>query len=155
MNEEDYLYETARRLTYNLRTIYGRLANELVKEGKNEKAIEVADLAMSKMPVEKYGFDYFIMGLLESYYRAGAKEKAREYVNMFADDLDDELAYYAQFKGKDRKAVTNEIQSAGQYYQMLFSMVQQNESNQPMTQQGLQNNDIFQRYQQAVQPFGM
>ena len=156
MEKEDvYLDETARRLTYNLRTIYGRLANELIAKGQKDKAIEVCDFAMSKMPVEKYGFDYFILGLLEAYYKAGDAEKGRMYVEKFADDLDEELSYYAQFKGKDRKAVTGEIQSAGQYYQMLFSMVQQNEIGMPMTQEGLQNNDIFQRYQRAVQPFGM
>jgi tetratricopeptide (TPR) repeat protein len=153
--EDVYLDETARRLTYNLRTIYGRLANKLVEEGQNEKALEVCNYAMSKMPVEKYGFDYFILGLLEAYYKAGDAETARKYVEMFADDLDEELAYYAQFRGRDRKGVTQEIQSAGQYYQMIFSFVQQNEIRKPMTQQGLQENDIFQRYQQAVAPFGM
>lgn len=153
--EDVYLDETSRRLTYNLRTIYGRLANKLVEEGQNEKALEVCNYAMSKMPVEKYGFDYFILGLLEAYYKAGDAETARKYIEMFADDLDEELAYYAQFRGRDRKGITQEIQSAGQYYQMIFSFVQQNEIRKPMTQQGLQENDIFQRYQQAVAPFGM
>jgi len=150
-----YLDETARRLTYNLRTIYGRLATSLVENGRNEDAIEVVDFAMSKMPVEKYGFDYFILSLLEAYYKAGDTEKARSYINMFADNLDDELRYYQQFKGSEKRAITQDVQSAGQYYQMLFQMVQQYELGTAMTQQNLEKNDMFVRYQKAVQPFGM
>ena len=44
-----YLDETNRRLSYNLRTIFGRLANELVAEGKNDKAVE-ASTALSFFP---------------------------------------------------------------------------------------------------------
>ncbi len=151
--EDVYLDETARRLTYNLRTIYGRLANSLIESGEKEKAIEVLDRLMEKVPVEKYGFDYFIMNAIEAYYKAGDSESARKYIDLFADQLDDELTYYAQFSAKDRRAITNEIQSNGQYYQMIFGMVQQYELGMPMTEAGLQNNEIYARYRKALQPF--
>ncbi len=153
--EDVYLDETARRLTYNLRTIYGRLANSLVQKGRSEDAIKVLDFAMEKMPVEKYGFDYFILSMLEAYYKAGDVEKASKYINMFADNLDEELRYYQQFKGSDKRAIAQDVQSAGQYYQMLFQIVQQYEVRQPMTEEALQKNEMFKRYQKAVTPFGM
>ena len=150
-----YLDETARRLTYNLRTIYGRLANKLIEEGDNQRAIEVCDRAMEIMPIEKFDFDYFIIGLLEAYYRAGDIEKGHMYVTKFADKLDEELAYFAQFKGKDKRAVNQEIQSAAQYYQMILGMVQQYELRGANRQQDFQNNELFLRYQKAVQPLGI
>ncbi len=146
-----YLDETNRRLSYNLRNAFGRLASQLNAEGKKEKAIEVLDLAMEKMPEEKFAFNYFIFGILEGYYQAGAKEKGNEMLMLFATRLDEELAYYQQFKGNKREAIQQEIQSAAQYYQMLLRIYQQYES----PGENIQETDFFKRYQNALRPLGM
>lgn len=131
-----YLDETNRRLSYNLRTIFGRLANEFVLEGDNQKAVEVLDHAMKIMPAEKFGYNYFLFGIIDAYYRAGATDKARDLTNNFADHLDDELEYYAGFSRDDRKRAKNEWQTDLQFYQMLFRNVQMhdNESTQSFYQ---------------------
>jgi hypothetical protein len=148
-----YLDETARRLTYNLRTIYGRLANKLIQEGDNERAIAVCDRAMEIMPVEKFGYDYFIFGLLEAYFRAGESEIGLKYATDFADTLDEELAYYAQFTGKKKREISQEAASAIQYYQMLLQLTQQMQMGKSMSPDNAQANDLFLRYQKAVAPF--
>ncbi|MGB0176196.1 MAG: DUF2723 domain-containing protein, partial [Owenweeksia sp.] len=92
-NMEDpgvYLDETNRRLSYNLRNCFGRLATKLAEEGKNDKAIEVLDFCMAKMPEEKFEFNYFIFSVIDGYYKAGASEKARAMIDLFADRLDKE-----------------------------------------------------------------
>jgi tetratricopeptide (TPR) repeat protein len=150
-----YLDETARRLTYNLRTIYGRLANKLIQEGDNERAIAVCDRAMEIMPVEKFGYDYFIFGLIEAYFKAGNTETGLKLANGFADTLDEELAYYGQFKGKKKREINQEVQSAAQFYQMLLQLTQQYKVGKPMTQDNMQENDLYLRYQKAVAPFGL
>ncbi|MDX5326951.1 MAG: DUF2723 domain-containing protein [Bacteroidota bacterium] len=147
-NMEDpnvYLDETNRRLSFNLRNIYGRLAMELAKEGKNEKAIEVADLAMEKMPIEKFGFNYFVFGLIEAYYRAGANDKGHDLVMAYADRLDEELLYYNQFKGTKRKLVEQDAQNAAQYYQMLIQLYQQFEVKD-FSNEGVQKNPLYERF---------
>ena len=121
---EVYLDETNRRLSYNLRTIYGRLANELILEGDKERAIEVLDYAMEIMPAEKFGYNYFIFSLIESYYRAGAMDKARMYTDEFATQLDAEMAFYAAMDRSDRKRANQEIRTNTQFYQMLGQFVQ-------------------------------
>ena len=121
---EVYLDETNRRLSYNLRTIYGRLANELILEGDKERAIEVLDYAMEIMPAEKFGYNYFIFSLIESYYRAGALDKARMYTDQFATQLDAEMAFYAAMDRSDRKRANQEIRTNTQFYQMLGQFVQ-------------------------------
>ena len=30
------------------------------------------DFAMDKMPAEKFGYNYFVFGIIDSYYKAGA-----------------------------------------------------------------------------------
>jgi hypothetical protein len=152
---EVYLDETARRLTFNLRTIYGRLATKLIEQGDNARALEVCNKAMATMPVEKFGYDYFLFGLIEAYFKAGDAETGRKLANGFADTLDEELAYYAQFKGKKKREVNQEIQSASQYYQMILGLVQQYEVGKPMTENNMQENDLYLRYQKAVAPFGI
>lgn len=156
-NMEDpdvYLDETNRRITYNLRNSFGRLAGALIDKGENEKAIKVLDFCMEKMPEEKFQFNYFIFGVIENYFRAGATEKGQEMVNLFADRLDEELAYYQQFKGDDRDKVQQEIQAAGQYYQMLLRIKQQYDRGGE-SPQNFQESEFFKRFQNALQPFGL
>jgi MFS family permease len=146
-----YLDETNRRLSYNLRNAFGRLAGQLNNEGKKEEAVKVLDLAMEKMPEEKFAFNYFIFGVLEGYYQAGAKEKGSNMLMLFADRLDEELSYYQQFKGSKREAIQQEIQSAAQYYQMLLRLYQQYEA----PGSNVQESEFFKRYQNALRPFGL
>ena len=142
---EVYLDETNRRLSYNLRTIFGRLANELTKEGQNAKAVEVLDFAMEKMPAEKFGYNYFLFGIIDSYYRAGATDKARQLTNEFADFLDSELTYYEGLDRNDRKRMRNEWSTDLQFYQMLFRNIQMHD------QENQQN--FYQRYAAIAQSF--
>ena len=152
--DDVYLDETNRRVTFNLRNIYGRLGKQLASEGKNEKAIAVLDLAEEKMPETKFAYDYFVFNIIEGYYQAGAKEKAQAMISTFADRLEGELAYYGQFKGSKRKMVQKEINAASSYFQELVRFVNQYENNNSQQIETLQDNEIYQRYAKALQPFG-
>ncbi len=128
-NMEDpdvYLDETNRRLSFNLRSIMGRLAGELAKEGKKDKAVEICDLAMEKMPIEQFGYSYFLLSVIDSYYKAGAPEKGDALVAGYIDEIEAELIYYSQFKGKRRKQIADETGAADQYFRMLLGIYQEN-----------------------------
>ncbi len=156
-NMEDpavYCDETSRRPTYNLRNSFGRLANALTEQGDNERAVEVLDFAMAKMPEEKFQFNYFIFGIIEGYYKAGATEKGRALVDLFADRLDEEANYYRQFKGDDRIAVKSEMDALNSYYQALLRFVNQYELGGGNQLKDLQGNDFYKRYQNAMQLIG-
>lgn len=142
---EVYLDETNRRLSYNLRTIFGRLANQFIIEGNNEKAVEVLDFAMEKMPTEKFGYNYFLFGVIDAYYRAGATDKARALTDNFAQYLDDELNYYAGFSREDKRRAQQEWQTDLQFYQMLFRNIQQFDQEQTQS--------FYQRYVAAAGAF--
>jgi tetratricopeptide (TPR) repeat protein len=143
-----YLDETARRLTYNLRTIYSRLANQLILEGDKERAIEVCDKAMEIMPTSKYPLGFYGLGLIRAYYLAGDIEKGDMYVTECMDNLDDELYYYQAFNRKQKKQITNEIQMAGGMYAELVRMAQPYEARN-----NTGDSELVARYNRALQPF--
>lgn len=148
---EVYHDETNRRVTYNLRNIYGRLGSALAKKGENERAVEVLDKAMEMMPEEKFAFDYFIFNILEAYYQAGEYEKAREISNLFADRLDEQLAYYRKFKGDKRSYVQNEVTAASQYYGNLLNLMAKYDPE--VEGKNPQQSPLYQRYVNAISPF--
>ena len=147
-----FLDETVRRSSFNLRINYGRLASELSRLGRSDEALKVLDFAMEKMPVNKLGYDYFFLNLIEGYYQAGAKERAMNYVQDFSNAMEEELRYYAQFKGSDKRAIQNEIQTDLQFMQMLARMLMQYEyNNEPLTQEEYKNVELIRLYEELAE----
>ena len=147
-----FLDETVRRSSFNLRINYGRLASELSRLGRTDEALKVLDFAMEKMPVNKLGYDYFFLNLIEGYYQAGAEERAMNYVQDFSNAMEEELRYYAQFKGSDKRAIQNEIQTDLQFMQMLARMLMQYEyNNEPLTQEEYKNVELIRLYEELAE----
>lgn len=144
-----YLDETNKRVSYNLRNSFGRLADQLVKEGKNEKALKALNRCEEIMPESKFAYNYFVFGVIEGYFKAGNATRGMEMINLFADRLDEEIKYYRQFKGKDKKLVSLDIRTAVSYYQQLVRIVQQNTggANDP---DDPDQAAIFKRYNEAT-----
>jgi hypothetical protein len=142
---EVYLDETNKRLSYNFRNIYARLASQLAAEGQNEKAVKVLDFCMEKMPLEKFEFNYFMFGIIEAYLRAGANEKAMNLMNQFADQLDQELRYFKQFTRNKRKAIQQELQNSMQFYQFLAQL----EMQYILKSNDLNKSTLYQRFTTA------
>ncbi|MCC5917972.1 MAG: DUF2723 domain-containing protein [Cryomorphaceae bacterium] len=141
-----YLDETNRRMASNFRNIYGRLASALAKEGEKEKAVEVLDRIMDEMPEHNFPYNFFVLGIIEAYYEAGATDKAVELVNQYADRLEGELKYYRSFTGNKRKAVNSEVSQASQYFQYLVNISSQYDG----TRNNIQESELFQRYQRVA-----
>lgn len=140
-----YLDETNRRLSYNFRNIYARLASELAAEGQNEKAIKALDFCMEKMPIEKFEFNYFMFGIIEGYLKAGANDKAMDLMNKFADQLDQEIRYFNQFKGNKRKAISQELQNSLQFYRFLAQL----EMQYILKSNDFSQSQLYKRFEQA------
>ena len=146
-----FLDETNRRSTFNLRINYGRLASELSRQGRSEDAIKVLDFAMEKMPVTKLGYDYFFLSLIEGYYQAGDKVKGMSYIMDFARVMEDELRYYSQYSGADKRAIKNEIQTDLQFMQMLVRLLMQYEyNNEALTQEEYKNVELIKLYEELA-----
>lgn len=146
---DNYYDETCRRPVYNLRTIFGRAASELTAKGETERAVQLLDRAMELMPVEKFELNYFARGLIQGYYAAGEIEKGDELVVLFAEQLDQEIAYLESF---GRNEVPREqMGNALGLYRMINNMAslyhRQNPESGP--------NPIREQYQPVKQRYGL
>jgi|LGOV01.1.fsa_nt_gb hypothetical protein len=125
-NPNIYMDETNRRTSsWSVRNNVARLANALVDDGENEKAIEVLDMLMANIPTSTYPKNHFIMGIIDGYYRAGANEKGRALITEFFDDNYEEVKYYARFDRQQQLGLQNEIQIKLSEFQGLLQMASQ------------------------------
>lgn len=76
------------------RYMFARLADALVNEGQNEKAIKVVDRMFELFPDEKIPLSYDSFPATEQYFRAGAIEKGAEKVRVMAENSFAMLNYY-------------------------------------------------------------
>lgn len=94
---------------------YARLAKALAAEGKNEKAIEVLNYCMDTFPLDRITYDPYVADIIESYFLAGATEKAVEMTNAFCDYYYKRLDYFLKQKPYIVNSAEFEIQTAIQY----------------------------------------
>jgi hypothetical protein len=94
---------------------YARLAKALVTEGKNEKAIQVLDLCMNALPLDRVSYDPYVADLIEAYFAAGATDKALEMTTAFCDYYYGHLDYYLKQDPYIVSSAEYEIQTAIQY----------------------------------------
>jgi hypothetical protein len=80
-------------LTY--RGNLARLIEVLIQEGDFEKAEEIADLAMAKMPVKLFGFYTMLEPYIGAYYELEATEKARKLYSEVSKKYQENLTYYS------------------------------------------------------------
>lgn len=87
-----YMDENVLRMTMNLRSNFGRLAEELIAEGRPEDAVKVLDYCLDVLPLENVPYNLFMIRFPEVYYKVGNKEKAQLLTRKMLD------IFEAQFK---------------------------------------------------------
>ena len=78
------------------RQIFVNVAKEMLKIGDSARAVEMLDMCQEAVPAENYPLDmtylgfsneYMVIDMIETYYSAGADEKALELSRRLADEL--------------------------------------------------------------------
>ncbi len=95
------------------------LANQLVAEGKKDKAIQVLDKVMAKITEHSYCYDYTGYFIAASYYRAGALAKADSLTNKIMRNADQDFEWWAGLPDGSKLSVTEDIRSQFQIMQSL------------------------------------
>jgi len=105
-----YLDETNRRMTMNFRNNFARLADALIKEGKNDSALAVVKRCEEVMPENTVPYEYFMTQIAEIYYRLGKIQHANEIMKKIKKVYELELKYYFSFDAKRGKQLDYEKQ---------------------------------------------
>ena len=79
-------------ITY--RTNLARLMEQLINEGKMDKAKNIINLAMTKMPLEYYEFYTMLEPFAAGYYEVGEKAKAQALLTQLIKKYQDNLDFY-------------------------------------------------------------
>ena len=124
-SQDIYHDPETRKNSISFRSNITRLANALIDEEKTEKAINVLDLAMEKMPIDSFGYYSLVTPIASAYYRAGATEKAQQIAQKISFGYQEYMRYYAQLDNDDQLALMEDIVgNVERYKSLLIEVVQ-------------------------------
>jgi hypothetical protein len=114
-----------RRNAISYRTNLSRLTKQLIAEGKLDKARKIIDLAVTKTPVDYYGYYLTLEPFVSGYYEIGQKEKARQLVGKLMNKYKEELLYYSTFTFADQSFMAEDIVRAIERYRSLLQVIKE------------------------------
>ena len=112
-----------RKNSISFRSNMARLAEQLIEEGKDDKALEIIDLALEKMPVDFYGYYSLLVPFIDGYYKIGAQKKGQELAIEVMDKYADRLQYFASLNPNQQYAIGEEIITEIERYRTLVEAV--------------------------------
>lgn len=118
-----------RRNSITYRTNLSRLMNQLIAEGKIDKAKNIINLAMTKMPLDKYGYYSLVEPFAGGYYKVGEKGKAQDLLNKLVQKYKENLNYYATLSGGDQSDLAIDIITDIERYRSLLQVMKENKDN--------------------------
>lgn len=113
-NSEDpsvYIDPQTRAQGISFRSNMARLVEQLIEEEKLDKAEQVMDLAVEKMPLKAFRFYAFIEPFIQGYYAVSATEKAQNLSAALLELYLDHLAYYTTLDAEESYLRIEEIYS--------------------------------------------
>jgi hypothetical protein len=125
-SEKIYHDPETRRNSITYRTNLSRLMNELIAEGKIDKAKNVINLAMTKMPVDKFGYYSLVEPFAGGYYKVGETAKAHDLLNKLVNKYKENLNYYSTLSGSDQTDLAIDIITDIERYRSLLHVMKEN-----------------------------
>jgi hypothetical protein len=107
-NPNVYFDENYRRFPINARLHFWRLADQLLEEGKKERAREVALHSLNVLPDAGVPFDEMTSNMVSVLLQVGETEKATEVADLMSGRADETLDYYIRHSpGSQQEIRTN------------------------------------------------
>tara|TARA_Y100001934_G_C12168535_1_gene685545 strand:- start:448 stop:1014 length:567 start_codon:yes stop_codon:yes gene_type:complete len=121
---EDIYYDIeTRRNGITYRGNLARLIEALINEDKLKEAEEIADIAMEKMPVDKFGYHSLLEPYISAYYEVGNIEKGRALYKDVAKVYQENLVYYGGLDEYDQIRLIDDIYLDIQRYRALVDLL--------------------------------
>jgi len=110
-------------LTYRFDASF--IANQLIAEGKKDKAIQVLDKVMSGITEHSYAYDYTAYFIAAGYYHAGAIAKANALADKIVRNAADDVNWVASLNEDGRASLADDVKQQFQIMQSLSSTAYQ------------------------------
>jgi tetratricopeptide (TPR) repeat protein len=121
--EDIYHDIETRRNGITYRGNLARLIEQLINEDKLDKAEEIADLAMEKMPVDTFGFYSLLEPYISTYFEVGNRDKARNLFKEVARKYQENLMYLSSQPLKTQERLIEDIYTDIQRYRALVDVL--------------------------------
>jgi hypothetical protein len=108
------------RMSLNYRSMFARLANSLIEEGKKEEALKTLDRCMEAIPHESILLNFSAAGIAEGYYKLGEFEKGNDIAIKLMEVYAQEIEYYSQLSRAQVARLGNEPEIAMSVLQKLL-----------------------------------
>ncbi len=121
-----YLDENNRRFIMNFKSTFKSLAEQLIKEGKNEKAEKVLDKCTGIFPNNLSQFGYYDVLMANLYFKINKPDKGTEMLKTAATNYQEELNYYCSLDDKYLEGMQDDVGRLGALYQEVLKALYAN-----------------------------
>lgn len=139
-----------RKNSISYRTNMARLMEQLINEGKKGKAKKIIDAALSKMPMDFYGYYTMVEPFASGYYEIGEKAKAREVLDRLTTKYKQSLLYYSNIQPSIQNGITTDIITDIERYRSLLKVMKDHNDLEFYNK----NKEIFNSYNKRLARFG-
>ena len=115
-----------RKNSITYRSNLSRLMNQLIVEGKKDKAKNIIDLAMTKMPLEYFDYYSLIEPFAGGYYKIDEKVKAQQLLEKLIGKYQENLNYYGKLKSSEQSSIATPIIIDIERYRSLLQVMKEN-----------------------------
>ncbi|MGH1385906.1 protein O-mannosyl-transferase family [Kordia sp.] len=129
-SDDIYHDPQTRRQSISYRLNLSKLIEQLIIEGKNDKAENVIDLAFEKMPVKYFDFYGLNEPFIDGYFKIGKTEKALEQYNAIKTKYLEYLDYYKGVSLSQKYREVDDIYMNLQKYKSLTELLEINDQDE-------------------------
>jgi hypothetical protein len=127
-SESDKIYHDTetRRNSITYRSNLARLMDQLIAEGKKNMARNIIDLAMTKMPLDKFNYYSTLEPFAKGYYEVGEKAKAHQLLEKLMTKYKENLNYYGNLSNSDQSDIAIDVITDIERYRGLLQVMKEN-----------------------------
>jgi len=115
-----------RKNSITYRTNLARLVEALINKGDKVRARKVIDLAMTKMPVDYFGYYTLLEPFASGYYQLGEKAKAEQLLAQLIKKYQEDLLFFSGMSGSDQSFSKMDIITDIERYRSLLLIMKEN-----------------------------
>ena len=105
-----YLEETTMKMCKSQRTaLFAELADALIREGQNDKALKVLDKCIEVFPEENVPYDFTMQSIVSLYYALGETAKVKDIAIKVMEDCLTNIDWILRLKPLQRESVSYEL----------------------------------------------
>ena len=112
-----------RKNSISFRSNLARLSEQLIKEGKLKKAKEIIDLAIEKMPIDKFGYYSLLVPFVDNYYSISEDKLAQGLASKISQKYSSELNYFSSLDIDLQYDMGEEIVTIIERYRTLIEAI--------------------------------